>query len=257
MTPQAEKAGTSHPEARKGVFAVDMRYNSDFLFYYLTHDSHRQTISLDNNLEAITEPGYDIFRVATIRFTSDLKVKSQSDWPDRSTKTLSVYAGLWNKWQSEFFQPDKIPALMEALYAQGIDTDLTRFSEPLYIHNRFLVAKNENPPWGLITDTLKTEGVQIVIPYPKQLIDLNSSVDIQKALTPITRIMEKVMRACYQMEKKHLPMEKLVFTPKPVGEETKKYFASCTYCNADYSIVNGPTCPHCGASKPTFGTTHT
>lgn len=266
MTTQEQKRDMSGPEVPGGNFSVEVRYSPDFLFHLLTHDNHWQTISLDNNLGQITEYNYDVFGFVRITLTSDLKVKSQPDWPDRSTKTLSIKAGLWNnEWQHEPFRKDKIPVLIDKLYEQGIDVDLKPFSgDRRFDHSRFLVARDTNPPWALETNakeflfnliqysTFKEVGVRIILPYPEKLIDLYSSDDIQKAIAPYTKIMEKVMRAFYQMEHKQLPLQNLVFEPREIESTEKANIASCTYCSSDYSIVHGLTCPHCGASKPHF-----
>lgn len=246
MTTQEQKRDSSDPEAPKGKFSVEMRYNADFLYHLLTHDNHQQSITLDNNMYEITEDEYDIFRFAHIELTSDLKVKSQPDWPNRSTKTLSVKADLWSP-QYKLFQEGKIPAIMDALYTQGIDTDLSDQ------RSRLLIVRDTNPPLALeIKANAADYGLRIIFPYPEKLIDLNSSDDIQKAIAPYTKIMEKVTRAFYQMENKQLPLQKLVFEPLESESTEKSNLASCTYCGSYYPIVHGLTCPHCGASNPKF-----
>lgn len=280
MTNRAEDATTSvYPEAKNGTFGVEMHYNPEFLYYYLTHDSHHgQTISLDNNMNQITEHGYDIFRFATISLTSDLKVKSQPDWPDRKAKTLSIETGLWiESDRCGPFMENTIPALIDTLHAQGIDSDLQAYTGHGWLsvdRTRTLIVKGANPPCALNINDRHTfypeyldihpflskelAGVSIIFPYPAQPIDLRSPADIGKVITQHAKIMDNVIRAFYDMEKKHLPMEKLVFTPKePSPEEAKKYIVTCSYCNRDYSIVNGLACPGCSASKPIFRTTNT
>ena len=265
MTNEAFTPSPASQETPQDTFGIEMRYNLNFLYHYLTGDNYKHTISLDNNLSTITDEDYDILKFPKIELTSDLKVKTNYHWPNRTDKTLSVNASLDFGSPLHFtiqYDEKTVPALMDALSSQGINTECNddyRNGLPKRSgrYARILELKGAQPLDKLMlylettkdwSDTYYTTVHSISFRQPT--IDLQSKLDIYTAITADITMMEKVIRVFYQMEKKHVPTEKLVFAPKQTKEELQKWFATCPNCRRQYSIVNGPDCPGCGGSNP-------
>lgn len=260
------------PEKINDNFRVVMKYNPEFVYTVLNRGYKSHVMPLYNNWDAISEEGYDLFTgrylggivvspgIETV-IDCDLKVKSQPDWPDRSTKSFNIRTNLWlpsshNEWRF------LAPRIQTELLSLGLDFDLTgKPDKDREISKKFLISRNLNlmteiTHWGDTTFYYSGQGshyvpgIQIKLPFPS--IDLTSPRDIKECLDVLADTLEKTIRALYKIEKKHLPLQSLVFEPLESESTEKSNLVSCTYCGSNYSIVHGLTCPHCGASKPHF-----
>lgn len=280
MIPQEQKEGPSDPEAQKGKFSVEMRYNPEFVYTVLDRSYRSTVMTLNNNWGSIYERGYDLFEetfssrqirppsiippFGTIgiwtSINCDLKVKTSPDWPDRSSKVFSISTELlWPSAHSEW--KFLAPHLQTELLSIGLDFDLTSNPENPP-GSKFLISRSLDLP-ATIKDWENTEyfqggftkytpAIKISLPYPS--IDLTSPDDIKKSMDLSANVLEKTIRALYKMYNKRVPLQKLVFEPLESASTEKTNIASCTYCGSYYPIVHGLTCPHCGASNPRFTT---
>lgn len=253
----------SVPETPRDSFGIEMRYNPEFVYTILNRSNKSRRITLHNNWESIYDSGYDLFSgnslyksgpstgIAT-SVDSDLKVKSNPNWPDRSSKIFSISTKLKGGFEWESF-----PRLQTELWSMGLDSDLTH--DPRWgFCGKFLISKNLDLPvtigyWELHEGRyLVSDPDHLVISLPYPSVDLTSSDDIKKSMDLSAGILEKTIRALYKMCNKHLPLQKLIFEPRESESTEKSNLASCTYCGSFYPIVHGLTCPHCGASNPKF-----
>ena len=255
------------PERKTGGFGVVMKYNPEFVYTVLDRGYRSKVMTLNSNWESIYEKGYDLFdgefgdyRTIGIKtlINCDLKVKTQPDWPDRSSKIFSISTELlWPSAHSEW--ESLAPRLQAELLSTGLDFDLTSNPEDALPRSNFLISRNLDllaiiKDWGnreyYQYGSIHTPALKVSLPYPS--IDLASPDDIRKSMDLSADVLEKTIQALYKMSNKHLPLQKLVFEPSESASTEKTNIASCTYCNSFYPIVDGLTCPHCGASNPKF-----
>ena len=273
-----EVPGENSPavEIPKDSFRVQMNYNPEFLYTLLTQNNKSRDISFNSNWMEISEVDYDPFDELYAGLRSELKIKLQPEWQDRSTKSIWLEGSFWNVstgrvrgWKS------RAPELQKEFLLLGEDLDLTTDNNNYYNYLReLLVTRNQNPswalwinasrpPWGGIepyffaarrhgSGIINNTGIKLIFPFPSTL-DLNSPHDIEEGLAAFMVIFEKTVRVLYRIDKKHLPLKNLVFEPGASGKEKlEQYLAICSYCNSHYSIVDGSRCPGCGASEPKF-----
>jgi hypothetical protein len=261
-------------EIPKDSFRVQMNYNPEFLYTLLTQSNKSGVRSFDSNWMEISEVDYDPFDELYAGLRSDLKIKLQPEWQDRSTKSIWLEGSFWNVstgrvrgWES------RAQELQKEFLLLGEDLDLR--TDENTKQRRLLVTRGANPSWALWINAFHTskwgeiepyfldarrhgsgfiheKGIKLIFPFPST-IDLNSPHDIEESLAAFMVIFEKTVRVLYRIDKKHLPLKNLVFEPGASGKEkTEDYLAICSYCNSHYSIVSGPKCPGCGASGPQF-----
>ena len=270
----AEVSGENLPavEVLKDSFKVQMNYNPEFLYTLLTQDNKSRKILFDSNWMEISEVDYDPFDLLYAGLRSELKIKLQPEWQDRSTKSFWLEGSFWDVetmrargWES------RAQDIQREFLLMGEDLDLTTDENASWIKR--LVTHNQNLNWALWINAfhqsgglepyvlperrlgvgeVKNAGIKLIFPFPSTL-DLNSPHDIEEGLAAFMAIFEKTVRVLYRIDKKHLPLKNLVFEPGASSKEkSEHYLAICSYCNTHYSIVHGPECPGCGAAVPKF-----
>jgi len=270
----AEVSGENLPavEVLKDSFKVQMNYNPEFLYTLLTQANKSCNIPFNSNWMAISEVDYDPFDELYAGLCSELKIKLQPEWQDRSTKSIWLEGSFWNVstgrvrgWES------RAQELQKEFLLLGEDLDLK--TDENAKQRRLLVTRGTNPSWALWINAFRARdgiepdffamrrrgsgiinsaGIKLIFPFPSTL-DLNSPHDIEESLAAFMVIFEKTVRVLYRIDKKHLPLKNLVSALGAAGKEKlEQYLAICSYCNSHYSIVSGPKCPGCGASEPQF-----
>lgn len=250
------------PETSRDNFGIEMRYRPEALYAILTRENRSSQIVLDNNWENISEDSYDEITSVDIAIFADLKVKYEKNWCDRKTKVFWVASSVITPGIIYDYDFTK---LQELLFNQGLDLDLTStrldFFKPYpreaerqsytYYH-KFLVPKGSFGQWGILRASDCKGIIDIWQPLPvQQLSELMSAQDLNRGLSVVTTVLEKVIRAEYEWKKKELPSQRLEFSPDLYDEEKRKaYLATCPYCKSNYYIAESPVCPQCGASTP-------
>lgn len=274
-----EKNSLTGIERKNDGFGVVMKYNPEFVYTVLDRSYKSKVMTLNNNWQFIYEKGYDLFDEnfsSQIHFPNiippfgtigiwtsincDLKVKTNPNWPDRSSKVFSISTELL--WPSAHSVWESLaPHLQAELLSTGLDFDLTSNPGGALPGSKFLISRNLDLP-AIIKDWENTEyyqygskhtpALKVSLPHPST--DLASPDDIRRSMDLSASVLEKTIGALYKMYNKRLPLQKLVFEPLESASTEKTNIASCTYCNSYYPIVHGLTCPHCGASNPRFTT---